>query len=213
MYKSRARVYTDIAFHAKFPLVAFLSLVHFWITFFFCIFGGTWRIYYCCVNYCSTMHYVSCRFHYTIYRFKKLFAKMIFFNHVTKFQKRSCVGYLLTHEIYFHKFTECITVINRVLYSLIGKIEPYLQQIHPEHCFYSFGRSAALAIGIIRAHIFYPLLPWDYFFHYVKKFFSLCCSLPITVFHIAECYLFHFFSCSAFFLVFIIPYFLLFGYI
>ena len=53
MYKSRARVYTDIAFHAKFPLVAFLSLVHFWITFFLCIFGGTWRIYYCCVNYCS----------------------------------------------------------------------------------------------------------------------------------------------------------------
>ena len=46
MYKSRARVYTDIAFHAKFPLVAFLSLVHFWITFFLCIFGGTWRIVY-----------------------------------------------------------------------------------------------------------------------------------------------------------------------
>ena len=66
---------------------------------------------------------------------------------------------------------------------------------------------AVLNIGIIRSYIFYPLLPWDYFFHYVKKFFSLCCSLSISVFHIAECYLFHFFFRSAFFLVPIIPYF------
>ena len=34
---------------------------------------------------------------------------MILFNHVTKFQKRSCVRYLLTHKIYFHKFTESLT--------------------------------------------------------------------------------------------------------
>ena len=177
-------------FHAEFSFVSLLGLVHFRTPFLFGVLDGTGGIYDSCINNCATVHDMFCCFHHMIDCLEKFFPEMIFFNHMTEFQKCCCIGNLFAYEIYFHKFAECIAVIDCVLNAFVREVEPYLESDNFEHFFYSLCRSATLSRWIIWAHKFHPFFPWDNFFHDVKKFFSLCDTLSVIL-YITECGLLH----------------------
>ena len=112
---------------------------------------------------------------------------MVLFYYVTEFQKYCGIRNLFIHKVYFHKFTKRIAVINCIFNAFIGEVEPCLKQVHSQHFLYSFGRYSSLAFGVIWAYKFHPFVPGNYFFHYVEKFFTLRCTLYVSVFYIAEC--------------------------
>lgn len=145
-------------------------------------------------------------FHHTIDRLEKHFPQMVFFQQMTKFQKRCCIRNLFLHKVDIHEFPECIAVIDCIFHTLVREIEPDLQQIHPQHFFDSFCRSATLAVWVIRAYKFYPFFPRNNLIHDVQEFFPLRFPLSQAVLIIAECHLAHFSFPPAFSLFSIISY-------
>ena len=96
---------------------------------------------------------------------------------------------LRKNKIITEKTPHRVAIINRVLYSLIRKVEPHLKQIHSGHGFDSAHWSPAFSFRIIWAYHPDPFRPWNHIVHLTQKFILPGRSLSRRVFHIRECVL------------------------
>lgn len=115
MYKSASSIDTNMAFHAEFPLISILGLVHFRGTLLLSIFGRTGGIDNRRINDRTAVHDVPGRIHDTIDGFEKFLTEMILLQKMAELQKRSSIRYLLLDKIHVHEFAERIAVIACVL--------------------------------------------------------------------------------------------------
>ena len=83
-------------------------------------------------------------------------AKLVCFKHMSELKQGSRIRYLLFMEIYMHKGTHSVTVVDRILDSFIGQIKPYLHEIHAKHGFNTNRFATTLVSEIIRAINFLP---------------------------------------------------------
>ena len=88
---------------------------------------------------------------------KKL-IQLVLLQQVPDFVEYRLVRNALGHEVNAHKLSHGIAVIDRVLGSRIGKVEPVLHQIRPKHPLNPYGRIASFAIGVKRRNDADPFL-------------------------------------------------------
>ena len=101
------------------------------------------------------------------------------------------IRHILLKKVDPHEFPHGIAVVNGVLHTLVGQIEPALQQIHLQHSFNFNGRTASFPGGVVRHDQRYPFVPRDVLIHDLQKFFPLRFLFPAPVLHIAETFLFY----------------------
>ena len=75
-----------------------------------------------------------------------------------------------------HEFTHGIAVVYGVLHTLIGQIEPALQQVHPQHDLDLNGWTSSFPAGVVGHDQRHPFLPWNDLVHDLQKFFPFCFS-------------------------------------
>ena len=151
MNQTAVCVHTRMAFHAKIPLIALFRRVHLRVPLLFLILCGTGRGNNRCVYYRSAPKQMSIPLQYLIQFIKHRLSQFMFFQQMAEFQQCRRVRYALIQKVDSHKLTHGIAVINCILYAFIGQIEPYLQQIHPQHDLNPSWRTAAFAFGIKRS--------------------------------------------------------------
>jgi len=98
---------------------------------------------------------------------------------------------LLFCKINVLKGAHGITVIDSVFDSFIGKVEPVLHKVHTQHGLNASCRTAALSTWVIRLDDVDLLIPRNDGIHRVQKLFTLCFTLTVGIFDIAESYLSH----------------------
>ena len=182
-----ACINTGMYLHSEVPFIALLCLMHFRITLAILVFSGFRCCYKAGVNNSATMHHKACFVETIVDISKNLLTKFICFKHMSELKQCSCIRYLLFIEIYMHKWTHGVTVVDRILDSFIGQIKPNLHEIHAKHGFNTNRFATALVSEIIWANHFYPIWPWDDFFHGIKKFLTLGFLLAVGVFHVGKC--------------------------
>ena len=130
--------------------------------------------------------------HNSVNRIKKQLVQTVSFQKMTKFAQRCFIRHCFRHEVNACECPHGVAVINGILSSRVGQVEPDLKQIHPQHLFNSHGRTTTLPFGIVRFNHTNPLLPRYDLVHDFKKFLSLGFLLAEVVFDIRKCFLLHF---------------------
>ena len=87
------------------------------------------------IDNCTAVHQQACIIESVFEICKYLFSYLMFLKKMTEFEQCCCIRNLLIIKVYPHECSHGVTVVYCVLYSNIGQIKPYLQQIHTQHCF------------------------------------------------------------------------------
>lgn len=152
-----ACINTGMYLHSELPFIALLCLMHLRITFALLILSGFWCCYKACINNSAAMHHKTGFIEAAVDIGKKFLAKLICFKHMSELKQGSRIRHLLFMEIYMHKGTHSVTVVDRILDSFIGQIKPYLHEIHAKHGFNTNRFATTLVSEIIRSDHFYPV--------------------------------------------------------
>ena len=191
MHQSAACVHADVALHSEFPLIALFCLVHFRVTGFVRIFSGAGGIDDGCVYNGSALHHVPGLHHNTVDCVKKQLVQTMCFQKMAEIAQRCFIRHCLCHEVNACEFPHGIAVVDSILGSRIGQVEPNLKQIHPQHFFNAHGRTATLSLGIVGPDDTNPLVPGNDLVHDFQKLFPLGFLLAEAVFDVGKCFLLH----------------------
>ena len=134
-----ACINTGMYLHSEVPFIALLCLMHFRITFALLILSGFWCCYKACINNSATMHHKTGFIEAAVDISKKFLARLVCFKHMSELKQGSRIRYLLFMEIYMHKGTHSVTVVDRILDSFIGQNE--LPRGKPSSIFRDYGTS------------------------------------------------------------------------
>ena len=116
----------------------------------------------------------------------------MFLQQMTELAQCRLIRHALCKEVDTGEFPHGIAVINCVFRCRVRQMEPYLEQVHPQHFLDPHWRTASFPLGIVGRNDAHPLLPWDDVFHNLQKLFSLRFLLAPAVLHIRKCFLVHF---------------------
>ena len=136
------------------------------------------------------LHHVSGLYHDAVDCIEEQFVQAVCLQKMTEFAQRCFVRNRLRHEVNACEFSHGVAVVDGILGSRIGQIEPDLQQIHPQHFFNAHGRTATLSLGIVGFDNTNLLVPGNDLVHDFQKFSPLRFLLAEAVFDIRKCFLF-----------------------
>ena len=71
--------------------------------------------------------------HHAVDGVEKQLVQAVLFQQTTELQQRRCVGRVFLQKADPDELPHGVAVVDRVLCSFVGQVEPYLQQIHPQH--------------------------------------------------------------------------------
>ena len=179
-----------MAFHSEFPLIALFRLVHFRVTGLLSILRGAGSIDDGCVHNGAALHHVSGLYHDAVDCIKEQLVQSVCFQKMTEFAQRCFIRNRFRHEVNACEFSHGIAVVDGVLSSRIGQVEPDLKQIHPQHFLNAHRWTAALSLGIVGFDNTDPLVPGNDLVHDFQKFLPLRFLLAEAVFDISKCFLF-----------------------
>jgi len=146
----RIGVEPDVQLHAEVPLLALAGLVHLRISRLVGVLGRTGGADQRGVHDGSGAHLQALGFQLLVHLQKQTRAKIVGFQQTTELQQRSGIGYTPTAKINSHEPPQRGAVQQGFLAGLIGKIEPVLHEIHPQHPFQSHRGAALAGLGIVR---------------------------------------------------------------
>ena len=105
-------------------------------------------------------------------RREQLLPDLVGFEQVSEVEQRGRVRDLLDREVQVHEPPHRIGVVDRVLDSLVGEVEPDLEQVHPQHRGDRLGLATRLArpIGVVaRLDQPHPRRPRDRGIHRLQE--------------------------------------------
>lgn len=113
----------------------------------------------------------------------------MFLQQVPEVQQRGRVRDLLHAEVEPHEPAHRIGVVDRVLDTLIGQVEPHLKQVHPQHRGHRLGLTTSLARPIrvvVRLDQPHPHIPRDRGLHHLQEPLTLGDPSPVAVLDVSE---------------------------
>ena len=191
MHQAAASIHTDVALHSEFPLIALFRLVHFRITGFLRVLCGAGSIDDGCVHNGATLHHMSGLHHYPVDRIEIQLVQTMRFQQMAKVAQSGFVWYGFRHKVNAREFSHGIAVVYGILGCRIGKVEPDLKQIHPQHFLNTHGRTTTLSLGIVGLDYTYSFVPENDLVHDFQKFLPLRFLLAEAIFDICKGFLFH----------------------
>ena len=134
---------------------------------------------------------MPCFHHDAVDGVEKQLVQTVLLQQTAELQQRCRVGHIFLQKVDSDELPHGVAVVDRVLRPLVGQIEPYLQQIHPQHELDPLGRTAALSAGVKGHDDTDPLIPRNDLIHDFKKHFAFGLALAIAVLKITERLLLH----------------------
>ena len=122
---------------------------------------------------------------------KKQLVQTVSFQKMVELTQGCFVWHCFCHEVNACEFPHGIAVVDSILGSRIGQVEPNLKQIHPQHFFNAHGRTSTLSLGIVGLDDTNPLVSGNDFVHDFQKLFPLRFLLAEAVLDVCKCFLLH----------------------
>ena len=148
--QARVSIDTNVRFHAKVPLVAFLGLVHLRVPFNTAFFGRTGRCNQRSIDHRAGLEHQAFGDQGGVYCCEQLNTQVVLFKQVTKSQDGGLVRQLVYGAIETGKLTVKRRIVQGLLHRRIRQTEPLLQEVNTQHFLDGKGRTAAFGAGAHR---------------------------------------------------------------
>src|SRR5450830_637647 len=162
-------VHADVHLHTEVPLVALLGLMHFRIASLVLVLGGAGRCNDGGVHNGTARELQPVRLQQLAYLGKQGGTDVVLLQQVTKAEQRGGIGHALSPQVDSTEFAKGGNVVQGVLASLVGQVEPVSDQVHAQHPLKTDRRSAIAHARIVRFDQGAELAPWDQRFHTRQK--------------------------------------------
>ena len=168
----RLAVHADMCLHAEVPLVALLRRVHLRVPFLLPVFGRTRRADDGGIHNRAPVYLQAVFLQVFANQLKQLLAQVVGFQQVAELENRRLVRRRLFTKVDTRKVAHRAGVVQGFFHGWVGKVEPVLEKVDPEHALQANGPAAgSLGPGVEGLDDGAKFLPRDNPIHFLKKDF------------------------------------------
>lgn len=133
VHQDRVRIHTDVGFHSKVPLIAFLGLVHLGVAFAEAVLGRTRRGNERGIDHGPALEQQTLGRQRGVDSGKDLQAQVVGFEQVAEPKNGALVGQVVFPGIQTHELAEQRHVVQRFLHRRVREVEPLLDEVDAQH--------------------------------------------------------------------------------
>lgn len=157
----------DVHLHAEVPLIPFLGLMHFRISFALIVFSGAGRRNNRSVDNAAFAQHQAVFLKVLVHFFEQHFAKAVALQEMAELENRGFVWQ--TVQLQPGELAHGFDLVQSIFHGGITEVIEQLHAVNAQHGRQRIGRPAVLALGVVTGYLLLQLLPGNQFLHSFQK--------------------------------------------